>query len=104
MAETPQLRPATAEEIEQTLAFALQFHGRKRVHHGDELMARITAERLVEHLERSGFVVMKKPPLAAPAIGSLKRPRTLSASFDTPCTALVATLASPWSAGRPRCA
>jgi hypothetical protein len=26
-------------------------------------MAAITAERLVEHLERSGFVVMKRPPL-----------------------------------------
>ena len=30
---------------------------------GDELMARITAERLIRHLERSGFVVMKKPPI-----------------------------------------
>jgi hypothetical protein len=26
-------------------------------------MARITAERLVEHLERSGYVVMHKPGL-----------------------------------------
>jgi hypothetical protein len=25
-------------------------------------MARITAEHLVKHLERSGFVVMRKPP------------------------------------------
>jgi hypothetical protein len=25
-------------------------------------MARIVADRLVEHLERSGFVVMKRPP------------------------------------------
>jgi hypothetical protein len=29
----------------------------------DETMARITAERLVEHLERSGYLVMHKPPL-----------------------------------------
>jgi ubiquinone/menaquinone biosynthesis C-methylase UbiE len=42
---------------------ALRFHGRKRVHDADEMMARITAERLVEHLERSGYVVMHKPPL-----------------------------------------
>jgi hypothetical protein len=28
-------------------------------------MARITAERLIAHLEQSGFVVMKKPPLQA---------------------------------------
>ncbi len=55
------LRPATADEIEQSLVFALRFNGRKRVHQGDEFMAKITAERLVEHLERAGFVVMKKP-------------------------------------------
>ena len=28
----------------------------------DEMMAAIAAKRLVEALERSGFVVMKKPP------------------------------------------
>ena len=31
-------------------------------------MARITAERLVEHLTRSGFVLMKQPPAAAPSL------------------------------------
>ena len=59
------LRPATPEEIADTLAFALRYDGRKRIHRGDELMARIVAGRLIEHLERTGFVVMKKP--AAPA-------------------------------------
>jgi hypothetical protein len=29
--------------------------------HADETMAPITAERLVEYLERSGYVVMHKP-------------------------------------------
>ena len=48
------LRPATDEEIEEALAFALRFDGRKRVHHGDEFMARITAERLLGHLEPLG--------------------------------------------------
>jgi hypothetical protein len=43
-------------------------------------MARITAERLVEHLERSGYVVMHKPPLGqhgAPGtwLVGLRRPR-----------------------------
>jgi len=33
------------------------------MHDADETMARITAERLVEHLERSGYVVVHKPPL-----------------------------------------
>jgi hypothetical protein len=63
MSETPDLRPATREEIAQSLSFALQFEGRKRVHHAADFMAQITAERLVKHLEQSGFVVMKKPPL-----------------------------------------
>jgi hypothetical protein len=30
-------------------------------------MARIVVERLVEHLERSGFVIIKKPPSAGGA-------------------------------------
>ena len=43
------------------IAFALHYHGRKRVHNTDDIMAQIVAKRLVEHLERSGFVVMKGP-------------------------------------------
>ncbi len=68
MPDEAQLRPATAEDIAQALAFALQFDGRKRVHQADDFMARITAQRLVEHLERSGFVLMKKPPTLAPSV------------------------------------
>jgi len=63
MRDPPNLRPATRDEIMQSLSFALRFNGRKRVHDADEVMARITAERLVEHLGRSGYVVMHKPPL-----------------------------------------
>ncbi|SDB20459.1 hypothetical protein [Belnapia rosea] len=61
------LRPATSEEIAESLSFALRYDGRKRVHHADEAMARITAERLVRHLERSGFVLMKLPAVPAPS-------------------------------------
>ena len=69
MPEEPRLRAATPDEIEDTLAFALRFEGRERVHHVDDVMARITAERLMKHLERMpGFVVMKKPPLADPRL------------------------------------
>jgi hypothetical protein len=57
------LRPVTATELMETLAFALQYDGRRRVHHADSFMARVAAERLVEHLRVSRFVVMKKPPL-----------------------------------------
>ena len=57
------LSPATFEDVADALAFALRFQGRKRVHNADELMSAIVAKRLVEHLERSGFVVMKRPPI-----------------------------------------
>jgi hypothetical protein len=46
----------------EALAFALQFDGRRRMHHADSFVARIAAERLAEHLRASGFVVMKRPP------------------------------------------
>ena len=58
---------ATAEDVVDALAFALRFQGRKRVHNADELMSAIVAKRLVEHLERSGFVVMKRPPIGGGA-------------------------------------
>jgi hypothetical protein len=57
------LTPATAEDVADALAFALRFQGRKRVHDADELMSSMVAKRLVEHLERCGFVLMKKPPI-----------------------------------------
>ena len=49
---------AKFEDLADALAFVLRFQGRKRVHNADELMSAIVAKRLVEHLERSGFVVM----------------------------------------------
>jgi hypothetical protein len=61
------LAPASAEDLADALAFALRFDGRKRVHNADELMSAIVAKRLVEHLERSGFVVMKKPSIGGGA-------------------------------------
>ncbi len=69
MNETPNLRPATPDEIATALSFALRYQGRKRVHDADDVMARVTAERLVRHLEASGFVLMKRPPIAAPSVG-----------------------------------
>ena len=71
MPDTPHLRPATADEIADALSFALRYQGRKRVHHADDMMARITAERLIQHLTASGFVVMKGPPRAAPTSGAM---------------------------------
>jgi hypothetical protein len=63
MPDAEKLTPADPSDLADALAFALRFQGRKRVHNADEIMAGIVAKRLGEHLERSGFVVMKKPPL-----------------------------------------
>ena len=63
MPDNENLTPATAADVADALAFALRFQGRKRVHNADEFMSVIVAVRLVEHLERSGFVIMKKPAL-----------------------------------------
>ncbi len=64
-----ELRPATREELLEGLSFAMRYNGRKRVNdaHADGFMARIAAERLVDYLHQSGFVVMKRPPAAAPS-------------------------------------
>jgi hypothetical protein len=53
------LTPADARDLADAIAFSLRFEGRKRVHQADEYMA---AERVVRHLERAGFVVLKRPP------------------------------------------
>ncbi len=71
MSDTPErLTNAAPEDLADALAFALRFDGRKRKHDAAEMMAQIVAKRLVEHLGRAGFVVMKKPPIGgASALG-----------------------------------
>jgi hypothetical protein len=64
------LTPADPAELAQALAFALRYQGRKRVHNADEIMAEIVARRLVEHLERAGFVLIKRSAeIGAAALG-----------------------------------
>jgi hypothetical protein len=53
------IAPNHAAILHAALAFALRYLGRKRVHNADEIMSEIVAKRLVEYLERAGFVVMK---------------------------------------------
>jgi len=69
-----ELRPATAQEIEDSLSFALRYAGKKRVHSADDVMARVTAERLVRHLEQSGYVLMRRPDRAAPSTSGHRHP------------------------------
>jgi hypothetical protein len=54
MPDPSNLRPATRDELTQSLTFALRFNGRKRVYDADETMARITAERLVVLAQQLG--------------------------------------------------
>jgi len=73
MPDPSHLRAATADEIADVMAFALRYEGRKRVHHADEVIARIAAERLVEHLVAAGFVVMRKPPRLVPTTSGMPK-------------------------------
>jgi hypothetical protein len=78
MAEAPdKLTPATPEELIRSLVHGLQFDGRKHYRASGELMARITAAHLVEQLEISGYVVMKRPASAGhSALGGPRREGT----------------------------
>ena len=60
----PKLTPAEPDDLADTLSFALRHEGRKSQHDSDKLNADIVAQRLVRHLDRAGYVVMKKPPRA----------------------------------------
>ena len=63
MPDDEKLTPADPRDLADATAFSLRFEGRKRKHDAVEYMAAIAAERVVRHLERAGFVVLKKPSL-----------------------------------------
>ena len=73
-ADKRDLVPATAAEVEESLSFGLRYAGKRRVHTADDVMARVTAERLVQHLQRCGYVVMRKPGPNAPSTSGHKHP------------------------------
>jgi hypothetical protein len=64
---SPQLLPVRREQIIDTLVFAICSDPRRGVSQpGDELVARVAAQRLVRHLKIAGFVVMKETVLRCP--------------------------------------
>ena len=68
--DAEKLTPADPSDLAAALSFGLRYQGRKRVHNADGIMAEIVARRLVEHLDRAGFVIMKRPPeIGAAALG-----------------------------------
>jgi hypothetical protein len=57
------LSPAQPEEVAAALSYALRYdeRGRRRPH-GGEMVAGLAAQHLTQHLERAGFVLMRKRP------------------------------------------
>lgn len=67
MSDDASPRSASPEEIAEALSYALRFNGKKPFPQSHALMARVTAEHLVEHLLRCGFEITKRPASAAPS-------------------------------------
>ena len=64
------LTAATSDEIAEALSYALRYDERGKPRRGGgDLTAGIAAERLTEHLRRSGFVIMKARPARAHSTG-----------------------------------
>jgi hypothetical protein len=62
--EEYKLTAADPRDLAESVFLALRFfEGRKRNRGADAFRATIAAERVVRHLARVGFVVMKKPPV-----------------------------------------
>ena len=57
------LAAATPEEIAEALSYALRFDERGKPRRGGwDVAASLAAERLTDHLRRSGFIVMRARP------------------------------------------
>ncbi len=70
MPDPDALAPVDPSDLAAALAYALRFQARKRAHNADEIMAEIVAKHLVDHLDRAGFVIMKRPAeIGAAALG-----------------------------------
>ena len=64
MHEPVDLIPADLRDVAISLAIVLK--DRRRIRGAAELMAEIVAEPLVEQLEKSGYIIMQKPPPMGP--------------------------------------
>jgi hypothetical protein len=87
------LTPADPREIATALALGLTSDRQMAKYQATETMAKIVAERPVEHLDQSGFVVMRKP--SADGTSPLHYPRRL-ASYKAPDDV-------GWPSGSPFC-
>jgi len=68
------LRPATRDELRDTLDHALRYGGSDNPRrYTSDAMARIAADALVDHLERAGIVALSKPPAPLRLIATQSR-------------------------------
>ena len=73
--DAPPLRPADRAELLFSLSYALK-HGRSAGQQArDDLVARLTAEQVLTHLERSNYVLMQGAPRRAHSVGFPANPR-----------------------------
>ncbi|HVY17616.1 MAG TPA: hypothetical protein VHB27_20525 [Rhodopila sp.] len=63
------LTPATPDDLALSLSYALRYdeRGKRWSRFGDQFAADMAARHLIKMLERSGYVIMKKAPPAAPS-------------------------------------
>jgi hypothetical protein len=58
-----ELSAATPDEITEALSYALRFDARGKPRpSGGQMVASLAAERLMEHLQLAGFVLMRRRP------------------------------------------
>ena len=69
--DAEKLTPASPRDVEICLSLGLTSGRALERSQAAEVTAKVVAERLVAHLEESGFVVMRKP---IPAIGAGDNP------------------------------
>lgn len=73
MTDKPDLLPVDPADLVHALSYGLRFDMRGKGHRlGSDMVAESLARLLVEHLERSGYVVMRKPPAALPKYANVK--------------------------------
>ena len=72
--DAPQLRPAERAELLHSLSYALRHGWTASRQERDDLIARLAAEQMLAHMERSNYVIMQKPPVRAPLIGFPRNP------------------------------
>ena len=60
------LTPVSCDSLVQEIALGLRFDTRKKLHDSEDIMARITAEKLADHLTRANFVIVHGAVAVAP--------------------------------------